>query len=367
MPPNEKNRYPAAEKKWIIEEISFLMRNGDSFHAALLKIQIDYEQRYGSERKPCYKTVRRWKRNWDHDFSLACRKPTGRPISVTTPGNVKKLERLLLRKPLLSSRKQAAITNIKRGSCRRIVKKLRITLSRSTRGQVLKPADPRKRKSFCERMIERFNQDDTLVDRICWTDETFIQLKGPVNTRNDVHYGYGNPHRVVETDKRGYNGVLMWAGVIGTQFIGPFFIRGTITGEVYHDLLLSKAIPALRQLGLLEDCIFMQDGATPHNVEEVADLLNDTFGQNWIGTDGPFDSWPARSCDLTPPDYWLWNRIKEYVKKGQPKTIADIKRLSREAFRSLSGAEIQRSCRKVKAKFQQCVRRNGLQVSKSFE
>ena len=36
--------------------------------------------------------------------------------------------------------------------------------------------------------------------------------------------------------------------------------------------------------------------------------------------------WPARSCDLTPLDYWLWSYLKNkiYLMKNPPQTIDQL-------------------------------------------
>jgi hypothetical protein len=54
---------------------------------------------------------------------------------------------------------------------------------------------------------------------------------------------------------------------------------------------------------------FMRDGASPHFLCIVRQRLNQTFGEQWIGSGGPVN-WPARSPDLNPLDFWLWVHLK---------------------------------------------------------
>ncbi|GFT45162.1 transposable element Tc3 transposase [Trichonephila clavipes] len=54
----------------------------------------------------------------------------------------------------------------------------------------------------------------------------------------------------------------------------------------------------------MKELWFQQDGATCHTARATIDLLKDTFGDRLISRFGPV-SWPPRSCDLTPPDYFL--------------------------------------------------------------
>ncbi|KAG8290128.1 hypothetical protein J6590_089543 [Homalodisca vitripennis] len=55
--------------------------------------------------------------------------------------------------------------------------------------------------------------------------------------------------------------------------------------------------------------MFQQDGAPPHWHNNVRQLLNNTLPHRWIGRTGPRDnalhSWPPRSPDLTPCDFFL--------------------------------------------------------------
>ncbi|CAH1112059.1 unnamed protein product [Psylliodes chrysocephalus] len=57
---------------------------------------------------------------------------------------------------------------------------------------------------------------------------------------------------------------------------------------------------------------FMQDEASPpHYALCVREFFNDYFGE-WIGRRGIFE-WLARSCDLTPCDFFMWVLIKDHA------------------------------------------------------
>jgi len=57
---------------------------------------------------------------------------------------------------------------------------------------------------------------------------------------------------------------------------------------------------------------FQHDGAPPHYTIRVRELLNELFPNRWLGRDGPV-TWPPRSPDLTPLDYYLWGHMKTLV------------------------------------------------------
>jgi hypothetical protein len=64
----------------------------------------------------------------------------------------------------------------------------------------------------------------------------------------------------------------------------------------------------------------------------VRQFLNEAFPNRWIGRGGAI-SWPARSPDLTPLDFFLWGFVKEKVYRLRPTTAGDMKLRIRDAFR----------------------------------
>ena len=57
---------------------------------------------------------------------------------------------------------------------------------------------------------------------------------------------------------------------------------------------------------------FQHDRAPPHYTQHVREYLNESFPNRWLGRGGPV-SWPPRSSDLTPLDYYLWGHMKTFV------------------------------------------------------
>nr|CAH7741655.1 unnamed protein product [Callosobruchus chinensis] len=57
---------------------------------------------------------------------------------------------------------------------------------------------------------------------------------------------------------------------------------------------------------------FQQDGCPAHYAHSVREYLDEEFPGRWIGRSGPI-SWPARSPDLNPLDFFYWGEVKEKV------------------------------------------------------
>lgn len=57
---------------------------------------------------------------------------------------------------------------------------------------------------------------------------------------------------------------------------------------------------------------FQHDGAPPHFSNQIRNHLNDTYPDRWVGRGDPHLC-PARSPDLNPVDYFLWDHLKTDV------------------------------------------------------
>ena len=71
---------------------------------------------------------------------------------------------------------------------------------------------------------------------------------------------------------------------------------------------------------------FQQDGARVHTTNEVLDFLKGKFNGRVISNRLDF-SWPAKSPDLNPLDYFFWGAAEADVNKKKPKTICDLKKV----------------------------------------
>ena len=79
------------------------------------------------------------------------------------------------------------------------------------------------------------------------------------------------------------------------------------------------------EYGVIHSGIFQQDGAPPHFSRTVTEFLKQHFPDRVIGR-GFEISWPPRSPDLTPLDYWFWSLIKSRVYHNhKPSNIEDLR------------------------------------------
>ncbi|GFU81386.1 uncharacterized protein TNCV_1380541 [Trichonephila clavipes] len=89
-----------------------------------------------------------------------------------------------------------------------------------------------------------------------------------------------------------------------------------VTGSAYLDALQPWLFPHLKE-SEPNNFICQQDGATSHWHLLVRDWLNITVPNQWIDLKEPPDeaciTWPSRSPDLMPCDFYLWGCIKHCV------------------------------------------------------
>ena len=98
------------------------------------------------------------------------------------------------------------------------------------------------------------------------TDEAIFHLDGHVKRHNSVIWSVQNPHAVMECSNQKKAGVMVWAGLIKNHIIGPFFINGSVTRQVYLQLLQQRVWPALQAIMGEEEefVVFQHDGASAH-------------------------------------------------------------------------------------------------------
>ncbi|GFU69320.1 transposable element Tc3 transposase [Trichonephila clavipes] len=92
-----------------------------------------------------------------------------------------------------------------------------------------------------------------------------------------------------------------------------------VNGDRYRAMITNFFIPELNNEDV-QELWFQKDGATCHKPRATIDLLKDTFGDRLISRFRPV-SWPPRSCDLTPLDFFLLGYVKSLVFAYKPKTL----------------------------------------------
>ena len=86
---------------------------------------------------------------------------------------------------------------------------------------------------------------------------------------------------------------------------------------------------------------FQQDGAPAHTSRMAMGWLNLRLQNQLISNKCEF-SWPARSPDLSPLDFYLWSYVKGIVFRSNPLNVADLKAKVRESIRAIPADSLKR-------------------------
>ena len=148
-----------------------------------------------------------------------------------------------------------------------------------------------------------------------------------------------NQHRFEACQSQQKLKLTVWAGIMGQRVIGPYFFNGNVTGECfrsfftrtfigssYLQMLENYLLPSIRDLPTIQRNLmwYQHDGAPPHFSLQVRQFLDTYFAGQWMGRGGPL-SWPPRSPDLTPLDFFIWGYLKQKVYINKPTTLDQLK------------------------------------------
>lgn len=224
--------------------------------------------------------------------------------------------------------------------------------------QDLHHGDGPARIRFCEWLLENINSN------ILWTDEALFTRVGLYNRKNEHFWALSNPHVIKTNYHQVRFSANVWAGIIGNVIVGPVFIEGSLTGGHYLDMLRGVIEELLEDLplSLYSNHYFQHDGAPPHYTRAVREYLDSRYGQMWIGRGGPV-SWPARSPDLTPLDFYLWGEVKRRVYVEEAVSYDDLRNKIICAFndiKSESAETLNLLKNNLRKRARLCIERNGL-------
>ncbi len=258
--------------------------------------------------------------------------------------------------PDTSTRRLSVETDVSRSSAIRILKKdLRLKPYTPRLVQRLSDGDAPQRAMFCALMDNQAEEDPGFLNKIVWSDEASFHISGVMNRHNAVYYSTDNPHVILQRRMK-EPGVMVWGAMTVDGLVGPYFFDGSVTGASYLEMLSDFLLPRLQERDDFNQLWFQQDGAPAHFSIIVRDFLDQVFPQRWIGRMGAV-SWPARSPDLSPLDFFLWGYLKDYVYARKPATLIEMRQFIQDGFAAVDADK--ELCRKVclssRSRFQECL------------
>jgi hypothetical protein len=251
---------------------------------------------------------------------------SGRPCSSVNEENAEKIQEVLDDSAdFFSIDDMAEILEISHGSTHTLLRKtLHYVPYKIQCYQRLFDEDFHNRALACEEILKKAAEVDGFFNKLITSDESTFHVNGVVNRHNCRIWGSQKPEPL-SIKEHSSPKVNVWVGLSHSKIYGPYFFPSdTVKSEDYLLMLKDFFVPMLKNHHKFKSSWFQQDGAPPHWSLAVRAFLNENFPNRWIGRGGAL-TWPARSPDLAPPDFFLWGHIKNNVYKRRPKNVQELK------------------------------------------
>ncbi|CAM1313246.1 Uncharacterised protein r2_g2368 [Pycnogonum litorale] len=145
---------------------------------------------------PTGKQIWTWHKKFQEEGCLCRKKGSGRP--AVSEEMVNQVRETFSRSPKMSVRRASLETRIPKSTVWRVLRKrLRLTPYKLQLLQALKPGEMQMRKTFCEDMQEKL-EDDDFENRFIFSDKVTFHTNGKVNKQNVRIWGEENPHATIE-------------------------------------------------------------------------------------------------------------------------------------------------------------------------
>lgn len=310
---------------------------------------------------PSEKTCRSLLTKFETTGSVADLPRSGRPHDAVNDSNVE-AARSIIDENFHSCTEVANVLNISRGSAHTILRyELGLKPYKLQLHQRLSEEDMVARVVACQAILLK-NDEESILDHLITSDEATFYLNGVVNRHNCRIWADEKPPLVLKKEHSSPK-VNVWIGFDCDFVYGPYFFpESTVKAKDYLTMLRDFFFPLLlRRRGQTTNSWFQQDGAPPHWAVTVRNELTAHFGTRWIGRGGPL-TWPARSPDLAPPDFFYWGFVKNKVYKRQPQSLEEMKTFIQEESASIT-PEILRNVRNAfQRRLQKCIQLDGCSV-----
>ena len=203
----------------------------------------------------------------------------------------------------------------------------------------------------------------TDMKHVLFTDESRATLDGPDGwSRGWVIRGDQCPTRIRR--QQGGGGVMLWAGIVGDELVGPFRVQEGVklTSNTYCQFLKSFLEPWLEEVPLsrLRNLIFMHDNAPSHAAKATTQYLGSIGFKNKT-----MMIWPPNSPDLNPIEN-LWGIVKRRVHADGKQYFSkdELWEAIKQAADSIPRSLIRKLTESVNERLFNIIRLNGSHVGK---
>lgn len=165
---------------------------------SVITVQRRFRQRYNQE-PPNANNIRRWHRMFEETGCLCKGKTSGRPR--VSAENVERIRRTYERSPRKSTYEGSRELQMPQKTVWRVLRKrLKMKPYVIQLVQQLKQEDYGKRMNYATFMQESM-EDETMADRLIFSDESTFHISGKVNRYNSRIWGTEKPSTVIEHER----------------------------------------------------------------------------------------------------------------------------------------------------------------------
>jgi hypothetical protein len=290
----------------------------------IILVQRAFRTKYAGEKAPDHKTIKYYVAQFEKDGSVSHNRSKPKQISAKREEAKSAVEQMFEEFPQLSIRKAASALTVSPTLVYHILHEdLHFKPYKLHSWHKLKPEDFPKRLKFAE-WFSGLPPNHKFF--FIFSDEAYFYLTLPKNKQNNRIWGKSNPYEGIEEPLNDEK-VLVWCAIWSGGIYGPYFFEENVNSVNYLEMLQKFFWPRHSQIPNPKKFYFQQDGASPHTADVVQTWLKGQFGKLFIDK----ESWPPRSPDLNPCDFYLWGHLKALVYNPLPKTLDDLKaNISRE-------------------------------------
>ncbi|XP_024883365.1 uncharacterized protein LOC112462061 [Temnothorax curvispinosus] len=193
--------------------------------------------------------------------------------------------------------------------------------------QLQKFRNQERRIQFCEWYVQQVKKDDLFPSRILWTDKAIFTRYDVVKVQSNYVWvsPYEDPRAVLEKCSQRDFSCNVWMGIYNDMLIGPYFLPEHLTARSFLNFLSNDLTIALEDVPLLsrQHMWIQLNGFSAYSGKQVQQWLNEHYPKRWIGRESPI-SWPPKSQDLTPLDFYLWSTMKKKVYRTKVKSRDEL-------------------------------------------
>lgn len=280
-------------------------------------------------------------------------------LKSVTKRDLNQVKRSLRKIPGATSRSvfaEAGLPDVPKTTRNRILRRMASPKSLKKRP----PLTPRHKQLRLE-WAKRYMKAD--MKNILFTDEARATLDGPDGwAKGWIFNGDKCPLRLRR--QQGGGGVMIWAGIIGDELVGPARVPDGVklTSATYCKFLKSELAPWLDDIPLsrMKKVILMHDNAPSHSAKDTNHFLK-SLGFN----NDNLMIWPPSSPDLNPIEN-LWSIIKReiYADGKQYSSKNDLWKVIKDSAASIPRSTIRKLTESVNERLFETIRRHGSYVDK---